>query len=118
MDLPCRGAAAVAAVGTSGVTVPGGDRPGGALGRGHGGWAVTVPGTEGGWPLVVGGVLGWSAWVLRSHALVLLVHWGLWPCGVGSWAVVVVVVVLVVLVVGALVAVALVVLVMVLRVWP
>ena len=35
----------------------------------------------GGRPLVVGGVVGWSArWVvLPSHALVLLVHGGLWP---------------------------------------
>ena len=62
--------------------------------------------------------MGWSArWVvLPSHALVLLVHGGLWPCGVGWWEVVVVVVVSVVVVVGALVAVTLVVLVMVLRV--
>ena len=71
-----------------------------------------------GWPLVVGGVWGWSARVLPSHALVLLVHGGSWPDGVGWWAVVLVVVVLVVVVVGALVAVALVVVVMVLRVWP
>ena len=71
-----------------------------------------------GWPLVVGGVWGESARVLTSHALVVLVHTGLWPGGVGWWAVVVVVVVLVVVVVGALVAVALVVVVMVLRVWP
>ena len=72
----------------------------------------------GGRPLVVGGVVGWSAWwvVLPSHALVRFVHGGLWPGGVGWWAVVVVVVVVVlVVVVGALVAVALVV-VMVLRV--
>ena len=56
--------------------------------------------------------------MLPSHALVLLVHGGLWPGGVVLWAVVVVVMVMVVVVVGALVAVALVVVVMVLRVWP
>ena len=43
---------------------------------------------------------------------------GLWPRGVGWWAVVQVVVVLVVVVGGPFVAVALVVVVMVLRVWP
>ena len=39
----------------------------------------------GGLPLVVGGVVGWSARsvVLQSHALVLLVHGGLWAVGVG-----------------------------------
>ena len=73
---------------------------------------------RGGWLLVVGGVWGWSARMLQSQALVLLVHGGLWPGGVGWWAVVVVVAVLVVVVVGALVAVVLVVVVMVLRVWP
>ena len=72
----------------------------------------------GGWPLVVGGVWGWGARVLPSHALLLRVHGGLWFGGVGWWAVVVGVVVLEVVVVGALVAVALVVVVMVLRVWP
>ena len=74
----------------------------------------------GGWPLVVGGVLGWSApWVvLPSHALVVLVHGGLWAGGVGWWAVVPVVVMVVVVVVGALVAVAPVVVVMVVRVRP
>ena len=71
-----------------------------------------------GWPLVVGGLWGWSARVPPSHALVVLVHRGLWPGGVACWAVVVVVVVLVVVVVGALVALAMVVVVMVLRVWP
>ena len=72
----------------------------------------------GGRPLVVGGAVGWSArWVvLPSHALVLLVHGGLPPDGVGWWAVVVVVVVVVVVLVWALVAVALVVVVMVLLV--
>ena len=54
--------------------------------------------------------------VLPSHALVLLVHGGLWPGGVGWWAVVVVVVVVVVVALRALVAVVLVVVVMVLRV--
>ena len=69
----------------------------------------------GGWPLVVGGVWGWSARWLPSHTLVLLVYGGLWPGGVGWWAVVVVRVVLVVVVVGPLVVVVLVV--VVLRVW-
>ena len=73
---------------------------------------------RGGWPVVVGGVWGWSAQWLPSHTLVLLVHGGLWPGGVGWWAVVVVGVVLVVVVVGPLVVVALVVAGMVLRVWP
>ena len=51
----------------------------------------------GGRPLVVGGVVGWSArWVvLPSNALMLLVHGGLRPGGEGWWAVVVVVVVVV-----------------------
>ena len=71
-----------------------------------------------GWPLVVGGVLGWSARWLPSHTLVLLVHGRLWPGGVGWCAVVLVGVVLVVVVVGPLVVVALVVVGMVLRVWP
>ena len=71
-----------------------------------------------GWPLVVGGVWGWSVRLLPSHTLVLLVHGGLWPCGVGWWAVVVAGVVGVVVVVGPLVVVALVVVGMVLRVWP
>ena len=57
---------------------------------------------------MVGGVCGWSARWLPSHSLVLFVHGGLWPGGVGWWAVVVVGVVLVVLVVGPLVMVALV----------
>ena len=73
---------------------------------------------RGGWPLVVGGVWGWSARWLPSHTLVLLMHGGLWPGGVGWWAVVVVGVVLVVVVVGPLLVVALVVVGMVLRVWP
>ena len=67
---------------------------------------------------MVDGVRGWSAWSLPSHALVLLVHGGLWPGGVGWWAVLVVGVVLVVVVVATLVVVALVVVGMVLRVWP
>ena len=73
---------------------------------------------RGGRPLVLGGVRGWSARWLPSHTLVLLVHGGLWPGGVGWWAVVVVGVVLVVLVVGPLVVVALVVVGMVLWAWP
>ena len=55
---------------------------------------------------------------MPSHSLVLFVHGGLWPGGVGWWAVVVVGVVLVVVVVGPLVVVALVVVGLVLRVWP
>ena len=77
------------------------------------GWLV-----RGGWPLVVGGVCGWSARWLPSHSLVPFVHGGLWPGGVGCWAVVVVGVVLVLVVVGQLVVVALVVVGLVLRVWP
>ena len=73
---------------------------------------------RGGRPLVVGGVWQLSAWWLPSHTLVLLVHGGLWPVGVGWWAVVVVGLVLVVFVVGPLVVVALVVVGMVLRVLP
>ena len=65
-----------------------------------GGWLV-----RGGWPLAVGGVCGWSARWLSSHSLVLFVHGGLWPGGVGRWAVVVVGVVLGVVVVGPLVVV-------------
>ena len=67
---------------------------------------------------MVGGVCGWSARWLPSHLLVLFVYGGLWPDGVGWWAVVVVGVVLVVVLVGPLVVVALVVVVLVLRVWP
>ena len=77
------------------------------------GWLV-----RGGWPLAVGGVCGWSARWLPSHPLVLFVHGGFWPRGVGRWAVVVVGVVLVVLVVGPLVVVVWVVVGLVLRVWP
>ena len=80
----------------------------------RGGWLV-----RGGLPLVVGGVCGWSARWLPSHSLLLFVHGGLWPGGVGWWAVVVVgVVSVVVVVVGPLVVVALVVVGLVLRVWP
>ena len=67
---------------------------------------------------MVGGVCGWGARWLPSHSLVLFVHGGLWPGGVGWWAVVVVGVVGVVVVVGPLVVVALVVVGLVLRVWP
>ena len=77
-----------------------------------GGWLV-----RGAWPLAVGGVCGWSA-RLPSHLVVLFVHGGLWPGGVGRWAVVVVGVVLVVVVVGPLVVVVWVVVGLVLRVWP
>ena len=79
----------------------------------QGGWLV-----RGEWPLVVGGVCGWSARWLPSHSLVLFVHGGLWPGGVGWWAVVVVGVVLVVVVVGPLVVLVLVVVGLVLQVWP
>ena len=67
---------------------------------------------------MVGGVRGWSARWLPSHSLVLFVHGGFWPGGVGWWAVVVVGVVLVVVAVGPLVVVALVVVGLMLRVWP
>ena len=67
---------------------------------------------------MVGGVCGWSARWLPSHSLVLFVHGGLWPGGVGWWAVVAVGVVLVVVVVGPLVVVAFVVVGLVLWVWP
>ena len=125
MDPPRRGVVAAAAGGMGRVTVLGGVGPGGALGRGRGGRGDTdtVPGTggglvRGGWPLAVGGVCGWSARWLPSQSLVLFVHGGLWPGGVGWWAVVVVGVVLVVVVVGPLVVVVLVVVGLVLRVWP
>ena len=86
----------------------------------------------GGGSLVVGWIVGWSAWwlVLPPQALGLFTHGGLWSGGVGWWAVVVVVVgvvlgmvvvvlvVVVVVVAGALVAVALVVVVMVLWTCP
>ena len=116
MNPPRRGVVAAAAGGMGRVTVPGGVGPRGPLRRGHGGrgdWLV-----RGGWPLVVGGVCGWSARWLPSHSLVLFVHGGLWPGGVGWWAAVVVEVVLGVVVVGPLVVVALVVVGLVLRVWP
>ena len=73
---------------------------------------------RGGWPPVVGGVCGWGARWLPSRPLVLFVYGGLWPGGVGRWAVVVVGVVLVVVVVGPLVVVVWVVVGLVLRVWP
>ena len=65
---------------------------------------------------MVGGVCGRSARWLPSHSLVLFVHRGLWPGGLGWWAVVVVGVVLVVVVVGLLVVVVLIMLGLVLRV--
>ena len=123
MDLPRRGVVAAAAGGMGRVTVLGGVGPGGPLrhGRGGRGDTDTVPGT--------GGVAGtgevapggrWGTRVERSVAaiLVLFVHQGLWPGGVGRWAVVVVGVVLVVVVVGPLVVVVWVVVGLVLRVWP
>ena len=55
--------------------------------------------------------------MLPPHALVLLVHGGLWSGGVGWWAVVVLEVVLVVVMVGPLVVVELVVVGMGVRVW-
>ena len=67
---------------------------------------------------MVGGVCGWSARWLPSHSLVLFLHGGLWPGGVGWWAVVVVGVALVVVVVGPLVVMALVMVGLVLRVSP
>ena len=67
---------------------------------------------------MVGGVCGSSARWLPSHSLVLFVHRGLWPGGVGCLAVVVVGAVLVVVVVGRLVVVASVVVGLVSRVWP
>ena len=76
------------------------------------------PLVRGGRPLVVGGVCRWSARWLPSHSLVLFVHGGWWPGGVGWLAVVVVGVVLVVVVVVPLLVVALVVVGWVLRVWP
>ena len=84
MDLPRRGVADVAAGGTGRVAVSEGGGPGGPFSvdvvAGRIGFLVS-----GGRPLVVGGVLGWSArWVvLPSHAVVLLVHGGFSPGGVG-----------------------------------
>ena len=124
MDLPRRGVVAAAACGMGRVTVLCGVGPGGPLRLGRGGRGDTVPGTGGvagpggRWPLVVGEVCSWSARWLPSHSLLLFVHGGLWPSGVGWWAVVVVGVVLVVVLVGPLVVVVLVVVGLVLRVWP
>ena len=73
---------------------------------------------RGGRPLVVGGVWKCSARWLPSQTLVLLVHGGLGPGGVGWRAVVVLGMVVVVVVVEPLVVMALVVVGMVLRVWP
>ena len=67
---------------------------------------------------MVGGVCGWNAWWLPSHSLLLFLDGGLWPGGVGWWAVVVVGLVLVVVVVKPLVVVVLVVVGLVLQVWP
>ena len=72
-----------------------------------------------GWWLVRGGwVCGRGVRRLPSRPLVLLVYGGLWPGGVGRWAVVVVGVVLVVVVMGPLLVVVCVVVGLVLRVWP
>ena len=76
---------------------------------------------RGGGGLVVGEVWGWSARLLPSHKLVLLVLGGWWPGGVRCRAVVVVgvvLVVVVVVVVGPLVLVVLAVVGMGVRVWP
>ena len=116
IDPACRGAAAASAGGAGRVTVPVGVGPGSPFGVDvvAGGIRFLV---RGGWSLVVGGVWGQSARVLPAHALVLLVHGGLWSAGVGWWAVVVVGVVLVVVMVRPPVVVALVVVGMVVRVW-
>ena len=79
----------------------------------RGGWLV-----GGGWPLAVGGVCGWSAGGCHPIRWCCSYKGGLWPGGVGRWAVVVVGVVLVVVVVGPLVVVVWVVVGLVLRVWP
>ena len=60
VDLPRRGVVAVAAGGRGRVAVPCGGGPGGALRLGHGACEDTVL-AMGGRPLVVGGVVGWSA---------------------------------------------------------
>ena len=117
MDLPRRGAAAVAADVLGEWLSWVGAGLGGRFGADEVAGRIRFL-VWGGRPLVVGGVVGWSArWVvLPSHALVLLVHRRLRPGGVAWWAVVVVGLVVVVVVVWALVAAALVVVVMVLRV--
>ena len=79
-------------------------------------WGIQCLVRAGG-PFVVGGVCGWSARWLQSHTLVLLLHGGLWPAGVG-WCSVVVVGLVLGVVVGTLLVVALVVVGMVMRVWP
>ena len=125
MDPPRRGVVAAAAGGMGRVAVLGRVGPGGPFGVDmvaggvrirflvRGGWLVW-----GGSPLAVGGVCGSSARWLPFHPLVLFMHGGLWPGGVGRWAVVVVGVVLVVVVVGPLVVVVWVLVGLVLRVWP
>ena len=87
------------------------------LRRGHGGRGDTVPGT--------GGVTPGGRWGMGVERQVAAVPYtgaararGLWPGGVGWWAVVVVGAVLVGVVVGPLVVVALVMVGMVLQVWP
>ena len=105
---------------------------GASRGAGWGGRSPVVhgaPSAIGWWPRGYGWYEGggWygGGWVcgrgvrrLPSRPLVLLVYGGLWPGGVGRWAVVVVGVVLVVVVVGPLVVVVCVVVGLVLRVWP
>ena len=117
MDPPCRGVVAAAAGGMGRVTVPGGVGSGVPPRRGRGGRGDTVAGTGG---VAPGG--RWGMRVERSLAAIpyagAVVHGGLWPGGVGWWAVVVVGVVFVVVVVGPLVVVGLVVVGLVLRVWP
>ena len=89
MDPPRRGVVAAAAGGIGQVTVAGGVGPRGAPSAwkwwpgGYGSWYGGGGWYVGGWPLVVGGVCGWSARWLPSHSLVLFVHGGLWPGGVG-----------------------------------
>ena len=125
MDPPRRGVLAAVAGGMGRVAILGGVGPGGPLRPSDGGrgGTDTVPGTG-----VVAGTGGvahggrWGMWVERSVAAIpsagLFVHRGLWPGGVGRWAVVVVGVVLVVVVVVPLVVVVWVVVGLVLRVWP
>ena len=134
-SVPCGGGAGVPPFAGPGLIAPVGPvrrrrRPLGGLARGPFGHRMVAGGVgirflvrgwwlvRGGWLLAVGGVCGWSARWLPSRPLVLFVHGGLWPGGVGRWAVVVVGVVLVVVVVGPLVVVVWVVVGLVLRVWP
>ena len=85
---------------------------------GHRMVAAGVRLVRGWWLVRRGWVCGRGARWLPSRPLVLFVYGGLWPGGVGRWAVVVVGVVLVVVVVGPLVVVVCVVVGLVLWVWP